>query len=250
MCIFPVHGDLHFGASLGVPLGFLLIGWLDEDVVKIILAVLVTGYAAYCLASRHALVLKTDRTAPLFGLVSGLLCGAYNTGGPPLVVYGTAQGWAAVKFRATLQGVFFPISLSIVGGHALVGTLSGQVLWFFLWSLPVMFVAIMLGRGLNKRIGDRQFLVYVYWLLILIGIVLLIHSARGFLRRIDEWRDTTRPADRKSPARFLIQRATSGKFWRSFAGDSAPSPATGNQQRSCQGPPQKSYRDRFGNRGV
>ena len=179
--------NVHFASAwrlalwgvLGVPLGFLLIGSLDEDVVKIILALLVTGYAAYCLASRQALVLKTNRTAPLFGLVSGLLCGAYNTGGPPLVVYGTAQGWEAVKFRATLQGVFFPISLSIVSGHALVGNLSEQVLWFFLWSLPVMFVAIMLGRGLNKRIGYRHFLVYVYWLLILIGIVLFIDSARG-----------------------------------------------------------------------
>lgn len=45
---------------------------------------------------RHALVLKTDRTAPLFGLVSALPCGAYNTGGPHLVIYGTTQGWAIV----------------------------------------------------------------------------------------------------------------------------------------------------------
>ena len=170
---------LALSGVLGVPFGFLLIGWLDEDVVKMILAALVIGYAAYCLASRHALVLKTERTSPLFGLVSGLLCGAYNTGGPPLVIYGTARGWTAVQFRATLQGVFFPISLCIVGGHALVGTLSRQVLLFYLLSLPLMFVAIVLGRGLNKRIGDRQFLVYVYWLLIIIGIVLLIHSVRG-----------------------------------------------------------------------
>ena len=45
---------------------------------------------------RHALVLKTDRTTPLFGLVSALPRGAYNTGGPHLVIYGTPQGWAIV----------------------------------------------------------------------------------------------------------------------------------------------------------
>jgi len=160
----------------GIPFGFLLIGWLDENVVKSILAVLVIGYAVYSLASRHALVFKTERASPLFGFFSGLLGGAYNTGGPPLVIYGTARGWTAEQFRATMHGVYLPVSLCIAAGHAAIGKISRQVLFFYLLSLPLMFVAIVLGKALNRRLGKRRFLVYVYWLLIFIGVALLANS--------------------------------------------------------------------------
>ena len=173
---------LALSGLVGIPFGFLLIGWLDERLVKIILALLVTGYATVCLTRSQTLKLTTERCSPLFGFLSGLLGGAYNTGGPPLVIYGTARGWTAEQFRATMHAVFFPVSLCIVGGHAATGLISHKVLLFYLLSLPLMFVALALGKEFNRRLATRQFQVVIYWLLMAIGVALLADSLPGSTR--------------------------------------------------------------------
>ena len=50
---------------------------------------------------------------------------------------------------------------------------------FYLTSLPVVVVAIVLGRVVNKRMSGRGFAVAVYGLLA-IALLLLIQSARSY----------------------------------------------------------------------
>ena len=58
-----------------------------------------------------ALVLSIVSFATLlrstFGFFAGILGGAYNTNGPPVVIYGSLRKWSPATFRATLQGYFF-----------------------------------------------------------------------------------------------------------------------------------------------
>ena len=170
---------LALSGVVGIPCGFLIISRLDENAIKLILAILVLGYASYSLISRRSLVLKTERTSLLFGFLCGLLNGAYNTGGPPLAIYGTARGWPAEQFRATIHGVFLPVSLCAAIGYLAVGMITSQVLCYYLVSVPVTLSAIILGKQLNRRLGKRQFVDFVYWLLIAIGVALLVNSLPG-----------------------------------------------------------------------
>ena len=149
-----------------------------ENVVKAVLAVIIIAFSVFCLVSRKPVELKDDRLAGVFGFLAGILGGAYGMNGPPLVIYGSLRRWSPEYFRATLQGYFLPASLIGMAGYWLTGLWVPAVTHYFLLSLPVVAVAIILGREIHHRLKDRQFLVYVHVGLILVGVSLLVQAVR------------------------------------------------------------------------
>ncbi len=120
---FRSAGWLVLSAVAGIPLGLLLLTSADERIVKVILASVILAFSTYCLCSPRQLELRTERLAWLlgFGFCSGVLGGAYNMNGPPLVVYGMMRRWSRERFRATLQGYFLPASLVGLCGYWAAG---------------------------------------------------------------------------------------------------------------------------------
>lgn len=160
----------------GIPLGVLLLTRVAEYVVKAVLAVVIVSFALYVLLGRKKMELKSDRLAWVFGFAAGVLGGAYGMNGPPLVVYGSLRHWSPEHFRATLQGYFLPASLAGMFGYWQAQLLVADVTRYFLLSLPVALVAIVLGRALNRRLDARRFVMYVHLGLVVVGSVLLIQS--------------------------------------------------------------------------
>ena len=162
---------------VGTPLGLLLLIEVPGPTVKAILAAVIIAFSMYCLLYRkRQTALEDDRHAWIFGFVAGVLGGAYGINGPPLVVYGALRGWSPQHFRATLQGYFLPASLLAMGGYWLAGLWTSAVTHYYLVSLPVIVVAILLGRELNRRMTGSAFLLYIHLGLIVVGTVLLVQS--------------------------------------------------------------------------
>jgi uncharacterized membrane protein YfcA len=161
----------------GTPLGLWGLMVVPERVVKGVLACLIIAFSTYSLMRHGKLHLSSDRHAWLFGFAAGVLGGAYGMNGPPLVIYGSLRGWTPQRFRATLQGYFFPASTLVMAGYAATGLWVPAVTRYYLLSLPLLIVAILLGRFVNHRMSGRAFLVCVHVGLILIGAVLLYQSA-------------------------------------------------------------------------
>jgi hypothetical protein len=74
-------------------------------------------------------------------------------------------------------------------GEALVAVplrIAGLWVWavtrYYLMSLPVVLVAIVLGRVVNRRLDGKRFIVYVHVGLVVIGGLLLFQSASGWGR--------------------------------------------------------------------
>lgn len=160
----------------GIPVGLALLTLANELLVKAILATVIIGFSAYCLAGRGALELKDDSLAWLFGFFAGVFGGAYGMNGPPLVIYGSLRRWSPEHFRATLQGYFLPASLVGLAGYWLTGLWIRDVTWYYAVSLPVALAAIFLGRWLNRRLQSNAFLVYVHVGLIAAAVLLLIQA--------------------------------------------------------------------------
>jgi uncharacterized membrane protein YobD (UPF0266 family) len=78
-----------------------------------------------------------------------------------------------------LQGYFFPVSLVGLVGYRALGLWGPEVTRYFLLSLPVVAVAILLGRAINERMKDDGFFRSVYLGLIVIGVVLLVQAVAG-----------------------------------------------------------------------
>jgi uncharacterized protein len=174
-------GWLLLSTLFGIPLGVLLLRSSHQEVVKAGLAIIIISFAVYSLIGRAPLELHRDSKGWLSGcgFVAGVLGGAYGMNGPPLVIYGAMRRWSAQHFRATLQGYFLPASVIGMAGYWVAGLWTRAVTRYFLLSLPVIFVAVLLGREINHRLRGDVFLKFIYMGLIGIGALLLVQAVLG-----------------------------------------------------------------------
>ena len=176
-------GWLVFSTVFGIPLGLLLLTSSHQRTVKAILGMVIIAFASYSLLGRIPLELRRDDRRWLLacGFLAGVLGGAYGMNGPPLVVYGAMRRWSAPQFRATLQGYFLPASIIGMSGYWLAGLWVPAVTHYYLVSLPVMLLAVLLGRVINRRIHGEVFLRYIYLGLLSIGALLVLQAVTGRL---------------------------------------------------------------------
>lgn len=159
---------------LGIPFGLLLLTHAPEQLVKGILGILLILFGLYNLIQSRLLTLPQQRWAYLFGFIAGVLGGAYNTNGPPVVIYGTLRQWLPGRFRATLQGYFLPTGALILVGHGLGGLWTSQVVQLSGLALPLILLAIFGGGKLNRRISPGRFDRFIYMALVILGGMLLV----------------------------------------------------------------------------
>ena len=166
-------GWLFVSTLLGIPLGLWLLSSAPAGTIKIVLAIVIIAFSTYLLLNRHSIALKSDKFAPIFGFLAGVLGGAYGMNGPPLVAYGTLRHWSPQHFRATLQGYFLPASTVVMAGYWMAGLWTSEVTHYYHLSLPVVVVSIFAGRVANRYFNEHTFLVCVHCGLIMVGAALL-----------------------------------------------------------------------------
>ena len=162
---------------VGIPVGVIGLARLPEGPLQIALGLVILLYGIFGLW-KPAARLKNEKPAVPFlvGFGAGILGGAYNTNGPPIVAYGVLKGWDPQKFRATLQGYFLPTGLAILAGHGAAGLWTRGIAELYAFSLPGLVIGVLAGGLLNKKLGQGRFNRTVYATLVLMGIVLLAKS--------------------------------------------------------------------------
>ena len=83
-------------ALIGTPFGVYFLTKVDEKISLTVLGVIITGYAIYALLGLKMPRLENSFWAYLAGLFGGLLGGAYNTSGPPVILYADCRRWPEV----------------------------------------------------------------------------------------------------------------------------------------------------------
>lgn len=162
---------------LGIPLGIYGLARLPEEPPKIALGILILLYGVFGLARPGARIRNEKAWLPwLVGWTAGVLGGATNTNGPPVVAYGMLRGWPPERFRATLQGYFLPTGLMILAGHGIAGMWTGEVFRFYLYSLPAIVIGVVLGGLVNRKLTHDLFAKFVYGFLAAMGAVLLVRT--------------------------------------------------------------------------
>jgi hypothetical protein len=167
-------GAITIAALIGVPVGEWILNVLDEKIITIGLGVTVVGYALYAwFTPRLPTLTRTLWDWPV-GFLSGILSGAYNTGGPPLVMYGTARGWPPAEFKGNLQGHSLIKSLAVILTHLLAGNITPRVMVNFAWTIPAILIASLVAFSLDHWIDPVRFQKIVLIVLFLSGAKLLI----------------------------------------------------------------------------
>ena len=164
---------LIISGMIGIPIGVFLLALIDPRIVKCGLGMTVVLFSVWSLWKPDLFLLKTDLTAPVFGVLAGLLGGAYNTSGPPLVIYSALRRWPVARFRATLQVYCLFSSTCILLSHGVAGHLDRDTLFRFGVSVPLVVLATMLGQKLTSRLATDRFVRMVHVLLIILVIFLV-----------------------------------------------------------------------------
>jgi len=175
---FRSAGWLVAATMFGIPIGLVLLTHGNHRGVKAALAAIIILFALYALMVRRPPELHSDSRSWLLGcgFCAGVLGGAYGMNGPPLAIYGGMRRWSAQHFRATLQAYFLPASVIGMAGYWLAGLWVMAVTRYYLWSLPFMLPAILLGRVMNHRMSGERFLRYVHVGLLATGAVLMVQA--------------------------------------------------------------------------
>ncbi len=169
-------GGLIIGTLAGIPAGLLVLKRADNRTVCLILAGLIIPFALYSLFRPGIARLRTDRSAPVFGIAAGILGAAVNTNGPPVAFYGALRGWEPETFRTSLQAYFLPTGAAIIAAQGAAGLWTAAVWRIFLFSVPLIFLASWAGGRLAKRIPAASFVRWIYGILVAAGLVLLVRN--------------------------------------------------------------------------
>lgn len=160
-------------AVIGVPVGTYLLNLVDARSLKILLGVIVIGYALYSLASPKLPKIQGKFWEYIFGFFAGIMGGALNTSGPIVVIYASFKQWKPEEFRSNLQGFFIVTNVVIMVSHYIGGNLDSQFAANVGWAIGGMLVAIVVGLVISSRVNEKIFRTLVIIVLIASGIQLL-----------------------------------------------------------------------------
>jgi uncharacterized membrane protein YfcA len=155
--------------------GIWLLTHVDESVVKQVLGLILIAYGLYTLV--HPTVSRTpsQRWAYAAGFMAGCLGGAYNTSGPPVILYGSSRRWPRDKFRAVLQTFFAVNAAMVVASHLLAHHVTPTILILFATSIPAILLGILVGSRADQRIDAARFRTVVKVMILLLGLLLVLN---------------------------------------------------------------------------
>jgi hypothetical protein len=141
--------------------------------VLALLGAIIAGYALYGLLNFKLPRLLHPAWAYGFGFLAGMLGGAYNTSGPPAIVYGNCRRWIPAEFKSNLAGFFLLNDAIVIASHAWGRNMTPIVLHSFLWALPVIGLGLLAGISLDKYLNPDIFRKVVLVLLVVMGVRLM-----------------------------------------------------------------------------
>jgi len=163
------------GSLLGIPLGAFGLVYLNELLIIRTFALFLFLYALYSLVGKAPSFSLSRGWGYLFGFVSGCLGGAYNTSGPPAIIYTSLQDWNKNEATITLQSYFMVTALLIIVMHSINGLITGEVLKCVGIILPFSLVGVFIGTYFFSRIKQETFKRIVFSLLLFVSVALFFH---------------------------------------------------------------------------
>ena len=161
---------------VGMAVGLMALRELDRDLMVRILGVTIVAIACWNVASPR---LRTRESFPLdllFGGVSGLFSGAFNTGGPPLVIHLYRRRENPLALIVTLQAIFIASGVvrAVMAGSQ--GLIPSEAALRALYVLPVIVLGTLGGMTLARRTHPDRFRRVAWIGLGLLGAALIVGS--------------------------------------------------------------------------
>ena len=171
--LWPLLARILPAMFLGMLIGLVALREVPRDVMVPVLGSFIVAIAAWNVAQpslrkRESLVLDL-----VFGGVAGVTSGAFNTGGPPLVIHLYRRPEPPLTLVVTLQAIF--IGSGIMRGvlAGVQGLLPRSSVELGLWTMPAVLAGTFAGMALARRIDPARFRRLAWVALGLLGLALV-----------------------------------------------------------------------------
>jgi uncharacterized protein len=162
---------LMLGAAIGIPIGVTALTSLDPRTIKGALGGFLLLYSTWSLWGRAPSDVQIKRVWSLpAGFFAGMLSGAFNTGGPPIVMYGTERQWDPNAFRGNVQGFFAPCAVLVLSLLIYKGVVNAESLTWNAKLLPFLLCGMILGDRKAAGIEAGPFRRILLFSLLVVGV--------------------------------------------------------------------------------
>lgn len=107
------------------------------------------------------------------GALSGWLGGCISQGGPPMVFFALARGWAKDAFRCNLMAFFTLLHVVALGSYWHLGMMTKQSVSLALVAVIPGILASFAGLWLKNRVDETRFRTAVLVTILVVGTVAL-----------------------------------------------------------------------------
>jgi uncharacterized membrane protein YfcA len=163
------------GGLLGVPLGIVLLGWLDPSGFKLGLGVFLLLYCPLGLfVPANATVAWGGKWADAAsGWLGGLFGGIGGFAGAIPTLWCMLRGWDKDTQRGAMQAFNISMHVATLAGYAIAGgRIDAETLGMFAVIAPALALPVVIGALLFRRLDQLAFRRIVLVLLFLSGVAL------------------------------------------------------------------------------
>ena len=167
---------LVLGGFIATPIGVWILVIASPETMRIIISILVIGFACLLLSGWTYRGHKTTLLSFCIGMFSGATNGASSIGGPPIAVYFIAKGMPPITLKASLNVVAFimegvaAVAIFFAGNFNIKNVASVIILF------PFMLLFAWIGSVIFRFADNNLFNKSILYFLIIFGGYILISS--------------------------------------------------------------------------
>lgn len=172
-------------ATLGITIGGLTAGWVNEDIVRLIVGVIAVVFTLHRWsglrrAAKSSVSVETVERQPphkilgwFWGTCAGFTSFLAHAGSPPYQVYMIPQNLSKEVYTGTSVMFFASANAIKLIPYGMLGQLSVTNLSVSLWLIPLVPIGVFLGVWINRRLREDIFFSIVLTAIFIVGLKLI-----------------------------------------------------------------------------
>jgi uncharacterized protein len=172
-------GPFIIGGTIGVPIGTVLLTYIDAAYLRGGVGLLLVVYGIYGLAQPAFRPRRAGVAADGgIGFLNGLLCGLTGLPGFVITIWCQLRGWSKDVQRAVFQPVMLAATVMSAISLSVTGVITAEIVKLYLLGLPALLAGLWIGFKLYGKLDDAAFRKVILVLLLFSGLALI--AAQGW----------------------------------------------------------------------
>lgn len=163
------------GSAVGIPIGMYLFTALNEDLLRLALAIFLIIYAVYGILKKRTFIRSSTPRSTAVGAVAGFFNASLNIHGPIVGLYASSNdSFSRNETRDIIATYMFFAGLLTVTGHYLADRITPEVGLYFLYALPFLGIGLYIGSKIFPKLNERTVRTFIYAFVLAAGILMIL----------------------------------------------------------------------------